>query len=54
MIGGTYRYVRMRVNRLNSGSAGIYEWKLYAATAPTPTPTATRQRHPDARRRPPP
>jgi hypothetical protein len=39
-ISGTYRYVRMRVNKLDSGSAGIYEWKLYAVT-PTPTPTAS-------------
>jgi hypothetical protein len=42
VISGSYRYVRIRINKLNSGSAGIYEWKLYAATAtPTPTPTAT-------------
>ena len=51
VISGGYRYVRIRVNKLSSGSAGIYEWKLYAAaTDPDPHPDRHRHRHPDARR----
>jgi hypothetical protein len=42
-VKGTYRYVRMRISKVSSGSAAIYEWKLYGSTpaAPTPTPTPT-------------
>ena len=44
-VKGTYRYVRMRISKVSSGSAAIYEWKLYgstpAAPAPTPTPTVS-------------
>jgi hypothetical protein len=42
-ISGTYRYVRMRIGYLSSGSAGIYDWKVYGAgsTAPAPTTSPT-------------
>ena len=42
VVSGTWRYLRMRIGWLSSGSAGIYEWRVYStvAAAPTPTPTA--------------
>jgi hypothetical protein len=40
-ISGTWRYVRMRIGWLQSGSAGIYEWSVSTTSGPAPTPTAT-------------
>jgi hypothetical protein len=42
-VAGTYRYVRIRVGWVPSGTVGIYEWRIYGATTPTsmPTPTVT-------------
>mgnify|MGYP000968206046 CR=1 FL=1 len=50
-ISGTWRYVRMRIGYLSSGSAGIYNWKVYGSattTSPSPSPTATATPKPTA------
>ncbi|NLE23314.1 MAG: hypothetical protein GX624_11145 [Actinobacteria bacterium] len=40
-ISGTWRYVRMRIGYVASGSAGIYDWKVYGTATASPSPTAT-------------
>ena len=38
-IEGTWRYIRMRVGWLQSGSAGISEWRISVGSTPEPAPT---------------
>jgi hypothetical protein len=40
-LAGTWRYIRMRIGWLQSGSAGIYEWSVTTGAAPTATATPT-------------